>query len=84
VSWLVGSQAALASERSYTLRTLPKGILRGVADTVLANDRAGLARATAILAGLAITAAGYLSGTFSVVEAARERGWSEQPPRSTT
>lgn len=84
VSWLVGRQAGLASERSYTLWTLPGGILRGLADAVLAKDHAGLARATAILAGLAITTAGYLTGTLSVEQAARERGWSEPSQRVTT
>ena len=79
VSWLVGRKAGLDSERSYTLRTLPQGVLRGIADTVLHSDKAGFARAFFIMAGLATTTLGYLSGSLSVMEAARERGWSEQP-----
>ena len=61
VSRLTGSDAALASERRYTTRTLPAGIATGVRDG-LTGDRAGFKRAAAIVAGLAITAAGYLRG----------------------
>jgi glucosyl-dolichyl phosphate glucuronosyltransferase len=55
----VGAGAGLASERTYTLKILPQGVVRGVADAVLRRDRTGLARAGAIVAGLAITTAGY-------------------------
>jgi GT2 family glycosyltransferase len=60
----VGSDAALASERSYVVRTLPGGVWTGLADAAR-GDRAGLARAGAILCGLAITAAGYVRGRLS-------------------
>jgi glycosyltransferase involved in cell wall biosynthesis len=76
VSWLVGSDDGLSSERSYTLRTLPTGIVRGLADAVR-GDVAGLARAGAITAGLGITVTGYIAGKLSVVDAARRRGWAE-------
>jgi GT2 family glycosyltransferase len=59
---LVSAQAGLATERSYTLRTLPTGVVRGVADAVLRRDLTGVARAYAIIAGLACTTAGYLAG----------------------
>jgi GT2 family glycosyltransferase len=65
VAHFVGARDGLSSERSYTLRTLPKGVLRGVADTLVGRDRAGLARAAAIVAGLFITTAGYLVGQLS-------------------
>jgi cellulose synthase/poly-beta-1,6-N-acetylglucosamine synthase-like glycosyltransferase len=64
VSRLVGSSAALASERRYTTRTLPIGVLRGLRDGIR-GDRAGFARAAAIITGLLITAAGYLRGRFA-------------------
>jgi glucosyl-dolichyl phosphate glucuronosyltransferase len=54
----VGSAAALASERSYVTRVLPRGVLRGLRDAVSGNHD-GLARAVAILIGLAVTTAGY-------------------------
>jgi GT2 family glycosyltransferase len=61
VSRLMGGDAALASERRYTTRTLPWGVLTGVRDA-LAGDQAGLRRAAAIAGGLAVTVAGYLRG----------------------
>ncbi|HEX9014593.1 MAG TPA: glycosyltransferase family 2 protein [Chloroflexota bacterium] len=60
VARLVGSQAGLETERAYALTALPKGVARGVGDLVLSRDPSGLARAGAIVAGLAWTAAGYL------------------------
>lgn len=60
VTRFVGIGDGLASERSYTLRTLPRGVLRGVADTFTRGDISGLARAGVIIAGLAITITGYI------------------------
>lgn len=62
VSRLTDPRAALSAERSYTLRTLPTGAARGLADAVGGGPAGGLARSLAIGAGLAITAAGYLTG----------------------
>jgi glycosyltransferase involved in cell wall biosynthesis len=62
VSRLVGMRDGLASERTYTFRTLPRGVLRGLVDTVLYGDPAGLMRAGAIVAGLTITTVGYVQG----------------------
>ncbi|MCW3843496.1 glycosyltransferase family 2 protein [Micromonospora yasonensis] len=60
VARLVGVDAGLATERAYTRRTLPAGVRRGLRQ-VGAGDRAGLLRSGAIVAGLLVTAAGYLS-----------------------
>ena len=60
VAHLVGAEAGLSSEREYTRRTLPRGLWREARITPI--DRTGLLRAGAILAGLTVTAAGYLSG----------------------
>jgi glycosyltransferase involved in cell wall biosynthesis len=62
VSHLVGARDGLATERSYTLRTLPQGIVQGMADAFLRYNPVGLAQAGAIIAGLAFTTAGYLKG----------------------
>lgn len=62
VSSSSGAHDGLASERSYALRTLPAGAARGLADA-LHGDASGLVRSAAILAGLAVTTAGYLVGT---------------------
>ncbi len=51
------STAALATERAYTLRVLP----RGVARECLSMERAGLARAGVMVLGLAATTAGYVN-----------------------
>lgn len=83
VSWLRGASDALDAERRYTMRTLPRGIIGGVTDAAVRRDRAGLARAGAIMAGLTMTTAGYLSGRIAIVDAARERGWSGQPYERT-
>jgi len=65
VTGLVGSQDGLASERSYTMRTLPKGVLKGVRDSLRQRKLDGLSRAAAIMAGLVITTFGYLVGRIS-------------------
>jgi GT2 family glycosyltransferase len=60
----VGATDGLSSEWEYTLKTLPTGVLRGVADT-LRGDPFGLLRAAAIVAGLAITTGGYLKARLT-------------------
>ncbi len=67
VSRLVGTDDGLTSEWAYTFRTLPSGICRGLAAAFLHGDPTGLARAGAIVAGLAITTAGYLTGMAAAV-----------------
>lgn len=64
VRQFVGARDGLSSERAYTLRTLPRGAVRGLADT-LRGDLRGLLRAGAIVAGLAITSAGFVRGTLA-------------------
>jgi GT2 family glycosyltransferase len=61
----VGSQAGLASERTYTFHTLPQGFLHGWKDAVFHRQVAGLGRAFAILSGLLVTTAGYLRGRIA-------------------
>lgn len=57
----VGSGDGLSAERAYTTRTLPLGVLRGIRD-LFGGDVAGAGRAAAIIAGLGMTASGYLRG----------------------
>lgn len=66
VTRLVGSRDGLASERNYTLRTLPGGVLNGLRLTLDRGDPTGLGRASAILVGLTVTTAGYLLGRARV------------------
>lgn len=62
ISRLTGSGDALETEWSYSLRTLPLGVARGLSDVVARRDAWGLARAAAIMVGLGITTAGYAWG----------------------
>ncbi|HEV2930340.1 MAG TPA: glycosyltransferase, partial [Propionibacteriaceae bacterium] len=55
----VGRTAALSAERAYVRRVLPIGVLQNLARG-LGGDLAALARAGAIVAGLAFTATGFL------------------------
>jgi GT2 family glycosyltransferase len=65
VSQLVGAGDGLSSERTYTFRTLPQGVARGVVDTFLRQEPMGLLRGAAIMSGLGFTTAGYLIGSLT-------------------
>jgi GT2 family glycosyltransferase len=56
-----GADRALAAERAYTLRILPRGVADGLTDAGRGR-LGGLARAAAIVFGLTFTVAGYASG----------------------
>lgn len=62
VARLQGSRSGLATERTYVLRTLPKGVITGLKATTIHGDPAGWRRSAAILFGLACTSAGYVAG----------------------
>ncbi|WP_231965664.1 glycosyltransferase family 2 protein [Mycobacterium sp. E802] len=57
----VGIGDGLSAERSYTTRTLTRGMARGVGEA-LRGDRAGIERSGAISVGLLAAAAGYARG----------------------
>jgi glycosyltransferase involved in cell wall biosynthesis len=61
---LDGARESTASERSYTYRILPSGVLRGLRDAA-GGDAWGAARAAAIAVGFATTAAGFAAGWLS-------------------
>lgn len=61
ISQSIGANDALSTERGYTLRILPAGVMRGLTD-VLRLDFSGLGRSTAIVIGFGLTAWGYLTG----------------------
>jgi len=69
---LYGMQAGLSPERTYTFKTLPLGVMRGLTDVLFHHDLTGLARAGAIVVGLTLTIAGYLLGSI-FLQAARSR-----------
>lgn len=84
VARLVGAAAGLSDEWHYTLRTLPAGARLGVKHFAREGDVAGLARATMIVAGLATTTLGYVSGSLLTSRAARRRGWAQPTLPSTS
>jgi len=81
VSRLVGAQDGLASERTHVFRTLPLGVVRGFADVLRYGDLWGVARSGAIIAGLAWTAAGYLTGRWSQRTSNPDAMLILEPPR---
>ena len=68
VAHIAGGDAGLATERDYTVRTLPRGVLRGLRDAAR-GDGYGVLRAGFIVSGLAVTAAGFLVGKLSLARA---------------
>ncbi|MFI6286225.1 glycosyltransferase family 2 protein [Streptomyces sp. NPDC051018] len=58
----VGAGKGLESERRYTTRVLPAGVVRGLRDAARGR-RGGAGRAGAIIAGVAVAAGGYVVGT---------------------
>jgi O-antigen biosynthesis protein len=65
----VGRRRALATERTYTTRVLPRAIAREFR-RALTGDGFGLLGATAIGAGLAVTTCGYVTGRVRAPRAA--------------
>lgn len=59
----VGAGKGLESERRYTTRVLPAGVVRGLRDAALGRP-GGAGRAGAIVAGVAVAAAGYVLGSW--------------------
>lgn len=63
VTQLVGAGDGLGAERSYTLKTLPLGSLKGLFDAIR-GDFNGIRRSVAIIFGLLITTWGYIFGSI--------------------
>ena len=61
----VGRSSALADERGYAARTLPRGIARACGEAALSMRAAPLARAVVMAVGLAVTIAGFVTGRLS-------------------
>lgn len=73
-----GAAARLSTERSYVVRTLRRGFLRGVADGCFRLDPHGFNRSFAIVVGLISTVAGYVVGTLCMAVCGRARPWSKR------
>jgi len=73
LSRLVGAGDSLSTEKSYTLRILPKGVVKGVADFLFRLDGSGLIRSMAIIVGLFTTGVGYLMGLIKSTSSRAEQ-----------
>jgi isocitrate dehydrogenase len=80
----LSGSGSLATERGYVLRTLSRGVAKGVKDAVFKGDVWAGARALVIMVGLASTVAGYAWDTLgSALDgggAARRRSPAAQIP----
>ena len=74
ISRLVGTRDSLSSESTYTMQTLPRGVLRNLGLAIRHGRLTALQRAMAIIAGLGMTTVGYLVGKFSSLSSTPERG----------
>ncbi|CAA9588984.1 MAG: hypothetical protein AVDCRST_MAG86-4287 [uncultured Truepera sp.] len=81
VSRAVGAADGLTSERTYTLQTLPRGVVREGMSALRERNPAGLTRAGSIVIGFCATAVGYLKGLV-VAPVARKRLDDSLPPFS--
>ncbi len=68
----VGRRASLSTELRYTTHVLPSGVARGLRDAA-SGDASGAARSGAIVAGLAVTSAGFAMAWVRAIPA-RLRG----------
>jgi glycosyltransferase involved in cell wall biosynthesis len=68
----VGSGDGLSAERAYVTRTLPLGVVRGVADLFRGRPE-GIGRAGAIIAGFSVTGIGYLGAKLGRLSAKRDQ-----------
>ena len=78
----VGMTDGLASERAYTMRTLPSGVARGLAETARHGRFSGLARAAAIVGGLGVTTYGFAASQLGRVgrpASVNQQPWSHGP-----
>ncbi|MGW6561117.1 glycosyltransferase family 2 protein [Streptomyces hydrogenans] len=84
VAQSVGAGKGLESERRYTSRVLPAGVLRGVRDALLGRA-GGAGRAGAIVTGVALAAGGYALGTLRARRGASPTfSWGPITPETVT
>ena len=74
-------EQALGSERAYVRRALPLGVARDVHTSVADRDPRGLARAGAIVSGLALTVGGYATATARTRRTSTQRRHRRTPCR---
>ena len=65
VARLTGRSSALADERTYVMRTLPRAVFASFGDFLHRPRAAPLDRAVAIMAGVTVTTAGFVAGRWT-------------------
>ena len=60
-----GVTSGLASERTHAMKVLPRGVVRGVANTIAGRDPSGIVQGVVIVIGLGVTTAGFVKGTLT-------------------
>jgi glycosyltransferase involved in cell wall biosynthesis len=80
VARLVGPDVGLSAERHYSRRVLPRGVRRGLLEVGAGRDFGGLTRSAAIVVGLLMTVAGYLSCRMSIGGRGASMGTSTMQP----
>jgi GT2 family glycosyltransferase len=71
IARIAGRRDALAAEQTYVARTLPAAFWRSIADAVSSRNWAGIARAMAVVAGVAAASAGFAVGHAAVITPTR-------------
>jgi glucosyl-dolichyl phosphate glucuronosyltransferase len=66
VATLAGRSSALADERGYATRTLPRAVAQALREAITGMCTAPLGRAVAVLAGLVVTTAGFAAGQLTL------------------
>jgi GT2 family glycosyltransferase len=66
VAELAGRSSALADERGYAMRTVPRGVVQAFGEAVSSMRAAPLGRAVAMIVGLAVTTAGFAAGRLAL------------------
>jgi hypothetical protein len=66
VTALTGRSSALADERQYVTRTLPRAVAHAFGESAYGMRAVPLARAVAVMAGLMVTTAGFIAGRLGM------------------
>jgi glucosyl-dolichyl phosphate glucuronosyltransferase len=66
VTALTGRSSALADERQYAMRTLPRAVAHAVGESAHGMRAGPLSRAAVVVAGLTMTTAGFVAGRLGL------------------
>jgi GT2 family glycosyltransferase len=78
ISRFVGAKDSLSAESSYTLQTLPAGVVRNLGEIILQRRLTSFVRASAIVLGLGVTASGYMIGKCLPLQTGEESSVERQ------